>query len=64
MQIAKFSLNELRDYRESQKDFWDMCAVTETAEKKGRMAGLEEGLAKGMEKGMEKGRAEGLAEGM
>jgi len=38
-QIAKFSLNELRDYRESQKDFWDMYAVTETTEKKGRMAG-------------------------
>ena len=35
-EIAKFSSNELYDYRESQKDFWDMFAVTETAEKRGR----------------------------
>lgn len=33
-EIAKFNSNDLRSYRESQKDFWDMCAVTETAEKK------------------------------
>ena len=53
-EIAKFNSNDLRSYRESQKDFWDMCAVTETAEKKGRAIGLVEGL--------EKGRAEGKAE--
>lgn len=53
-EIAKFNSNDLRSYRESQKDFWDMCAVTETAEKKGR--------AEGMAEGMEKGRAEGKAE--
>lgn len=53
-EIAKFNSNDLRSYRESQKDFWDMCAVTETAEKKGRAEGLAEG--------MEKGRAEGKAE--
>lgn len=53
-EIAKFNSNDLRSYRESQKDFWDMCAVTETAEKKGRAEGLTEG--------MEKGRAEGKAE--
>lgn len=53
-EIAKFNSNDLRSYRESQKDFWDMCAVTETAEKKGRAQGLAEG--------MEKGRAEGKAE--
>ena len=53
-EIAKFNSNDLRSYRESQKDFWDMCAVTETAEKKGRAQGLVEG--------MEKGRAEGKAE--
>ena len=48
-----------------------MCAVTETAEKKGRAQGMAEGmekgraegLAEGMEKGMEKGRTEGKAEG-
>lgn len=53
-EIAKFNSNDLRSYRESQKDFWDMCAVTETAEKKGRAQGLAEG--------MEKGRAECKAE--
>lgn len=53
-EIAKFNSNDLRSYRESPKDFWDMCAVTETAEKKGRAEGLAEG--------MEKGRAEGKAE--
>ena len=53
-EIAKFNSNDLRSYRESQKDFWDMCAVTETAEKKGR--------AQGMAEGMEKGRVEGKAE--
>ena len=53
-EIAKFNSNDLRSYRESQKDFWDMCAVTETAEKKGRAEGLAEGV--------EKGRAEGKAE--
>lgn len=59
-EIAKFSPTELRSYRESQKDYWDMCAVTETAEKKGRA----EGMAEGMAKGMAKGHAEGLAEGI
>lgn len=54
-EIAKFSSKEIRDYRESQKDYWDMYAVTETAEKKGRAEGLAEGRAEG--------RAEGLAEG-
>ena len=53
---------ELRDYRESKKDYWDLYVVTETAEKKGfrqrLLLGKEEGLAEGMEKGMEKGRAE------
>ncbi len=57
-EIAKFNSNDLRSYRESQKDFWDMCAVTETAEKKGRA----EGLAEGMEKGRAEGKAAGKAE--
>lgn len=52
-EIAKFNPTEMYDYRESQKDLWDMYSVTETAEKKGHAAGLEEGMAKGMAKGME-----------
>ena len=49
-------MNQLKSYLESQKDFWDLFAVTETAEKKGRAEGMAEGMAKG--------RAEGMAEGM
>ena len=45
-----------------QKDFWDLFAVTETAEKKGRAEGMAEGMAKGMAKGKAEGRAEGRAE--
>lgn len=41
-----FSLAERRDYRESQKDFWDLYAVTETAEKKGRAEGEAIGRTK------------------
>ena len=41
-----------------QKDFWDLFAVTETAEKKGRAEGMAEGMAKGMAKGKAEGRAE------
>lgn len=42
-EIANFSQQERRDYRESQKDFWDLFAVTETAEKRGRAEGRAEG---------------------
>lgn len=53
-EIANFSQEERRDYRESQKDFWDLFAVTETAEKKGRAEGRAEGLAEGEAIGVEK----------
>ena len=33
-EIARFTPDELREYRESQKDFWDLFAITETAERK------------------------------
>ena len=56
-------MNRLKSYLESQKDFWDLCAVTETAEKKGRAEGMAEGMKKGMKKGMEKGMAKGMARG-
>ena len=61
-------MNQLKSYLESQKDFWDLFAVTETSEKKGRAEGMAEGMAKGraegMAEGMAKGREEGRAEGM
>ena len=67
-EIAKFSPTEQRGYRESQKDFWDLFSVKETAEMKGHDRGLEEGLAKGkaegLEEGLAKGKAEGLEEGL
>lgn len=54
-EIANFSSNEMFDYRESQKELWDLYSITTTAEKKGHAEGRAEGLAEG--------RAEGLAEG-
>lgn len=50
-EIAAFNKKELHDYRESQKDFWDLNSVIETAEKKG--------IEKGRAEGIKKGRAEG-----
>ena len=44
-------MNQLKSYLESQKDFWDLFAVTETAEKKGRAEGMAEGMAKGRAEG-------------
>ena len=32
---SAFNKKELHDYRESQKDFWDLNSVIETAERKG-----------------------------
>ncbi len=54
-EIAAFNKEELYDYRESQKDFWDLNSVIETAEKKGRAEGRAEGI--------KEGRAEGIKEG-
>ena len=59
MRCHEVQLVEQRTYRESLKDYWNLFSVTETAEKKGRRAGLAEGL----EKGMKKGRKAGLKEG-
>ncbi len=58
-EIAMFDPTELRSYRESQKDYWDLCAVTETAERKGRVEGLIEGESIGLEKGRAQGREDG-----
>lgn len=42
-EIAKFTEAELRDYRASQKDYWDLYAVTKTAEEKGVAKGISIG---------------------
>ena len=63
-EIANFTKNEIRDYRESQKEMWDMYAITSTAEAKGLAKGMEQGLAKGIEQGLAKGMEQGLAKGM
>ena len=44
-EIANFTPTEQRDYRESQKEMWDLFAITTTAEEKG----LIKGIAKGRE---------------
>ena len=62
-EIAAFNKEELHDYRESQKDFWDLNSVIETAEKKGLKKGMKEGMKKGMKQGMKKGREEGMKKG-
>ena len=41
-EIAAFNREELYDYRESQKDFWDINNVIDTAEKKGVEKGRKE----------------------
>lgn len=50
-EIAQFDENELRDYRESQKDYWDLYSITKTAEDKGIVKGIEIGEARGIEIG-------------
>lgn len=49
-EIAAFSKEELRSYRESQKDFWDLNSVIETAENKGIAKGRAEGRAEAAHK--------------
>ena len=46
-EIAKLSPTELHDYRESQKDAWDIYSVVESAEHRGEKKGREEGRAEG-----------------
>jgi predicted transposase/invertase (TIGR01784 family) len=53
---ARFSPDELFDYRQSLKYYRDMRNVINTS--------LGEGMAKGMAKGMEKGMAQGMEEGV
>jgi len=62
-EIAAFNREELRDYRESQKDFWDLNSIMETSERKGREKGRAEGEAIGLEKGRAEGEAVGLEKG-
>lgn len=61
-EIANFTPNEMYDYRESQKQMWDLYSVTTTAEKKGIAKGRAEGRAEGMVEGMAKGRVKGERE--
>ena len=49
---TNFTAEEQYDYRESQKDFWDLNNVIETAEKKGEKKGFEMGEKTGFEKGI------------
>ena len=49
---TNFTAEEQYDYRESQKDFWDLNNVIDTAEKKGEKKGFEMGEKTGFEKGI------------
>ncbi len=62
-EIANFTPNEMRDYRESQKEMWDMYAITTTAEAKGERRGLEKGLAQGRAEG-ERSKAFAIAKSL
>ena len=59
---ANFTAEEQYDYRESQKDFWDLNNVIETAEKKGEKKGFEMGEKTGFEKGEKTGFEKGIIE--
>lgn len=63
-EIAKLTPTEQRNYRESQKNYWDFFSVTQTAENKGRVEGIQVGRAEGLEQGLKQGRAEGLEQGL
>ena len=45
---TNFTAEEQYDYRESQKDFWDLNNVIDTAEKKGFVMGEKTGFEKGI----------------
>ena len=49
-EIARYTPEEQRGYRESQKEFWDMYSVMKTQLEKGRAEGRAEGCAEGMAK--------------
>jgi len=52
-EIAKFTLNEQREYEDSLKAYRDIKNSLDTA----REQGIEQGRAEGIEEGMRKGRA-------
>lgn len=62
-EIARYTPEEQRGYRESQKEFWDIYSIMTTKYREGRSEGRAEGRAEGIEEGLEKGRTEGIAIG-
>ena len=62
-EIARYTPEEQRGYRESQKEFWDIYSIMNTKYREGKAEGRAEGRAEGIEEGLEKGRAEGIAIG-
>ena len=61
-EIARYSIEERRQYEESRKEYWDYTSTLQTAEKKGHAEGHAEGLAEGIEKGLAEGIEKGRAE--
>jgi len=62
-EIARFTLEDQRQYEESIKAYRDIVNAINTAKKEAREEGKAEGLAQGREEGMAQGREEGMAKG-
>ncbi|MBQ2965667.1 MAG: hypothetical protein IJE11_01470 [Bacteroidales bacterium] len=61
--IGNFTLEELKQYKNSLENMGDFNNIIHTAVEEAEMRGHATGLAEGLERGREEGRAEGKAEG-
>jgi len=61
-EIARFTLEDQRQYEESIKAYRDIVNAINTAKKEAREEGKAEGLALGREEGMAQGRHEAMLE--
>ena len=57
-EIAKYTVDERRQYEASLKEYWDYTSTMDTAFMKGEKTGLEKGRAEGRAEGREEGREE------
>ena len=57
-EIAKYTVDERRQYEASLKEYWDYTSTMDTAFMKGEKTGLEKGREEGRAEGREEGREE------
>jgi predicted transposase/invertase (TIGR01784 family) len=62
-EIARFTLEDQRQYEESIKAYRDIVNAINTAKKEAREEGKAEGLAQGRAEGIEQGIEQGMAQG-